>query len=195
MPKVMLRLKDLTSGEPGVCELPSVEEAVKWLEARPENTEVLGVVFEGITRDDNARMKAAMRPLTEAEQELVQALEDKAADERDKREEAQRKDLEAQQRAAREAAKNASPTRPMELRYRFDTPDLEKTDPLDDREITEDAKKAVMEWVHERMEWVAARDQSIGEAKVMVYPGVVPAKSERVVGGSFVPVAAPPKPG
>jgi hypothetical protein len=80
----------------------------------------------------------------------------------------------------------------MELRYRFNRADLENTDALDERALTEDAKRAVLAWVHERSEWVAGRGQIVGEAKVTVYPGPVPAKAERVVSGSFVPVSAPP---
>ena len=58
---------------------------------------------------------------------------------------------------------------------------------------TEEAKAAVRAWVEERMEWVASRGQTIGEAKVTVYPGPVPAKKERVVQGTFIPVTAPAK--
>jgi hypothetical protein len=81
----------------------------------------------------------------------------------------------------------------MELLYRFNRPELSKTDPVDERPITDEAKDAVMAWVAERMEWVAGRGQTVGEAKVTVYPAALPAGKERVVTGSFVPVTAPKK--
>ncbi len=194
MPKLMLKLRDLRSGEGMAKELASVEEAITWLGARPAMTEVLGVVFEGLAREDNDRMKKAMRPLDDAEKARLEEIEEAEKDEREKREEVRRAEAEVNARAARAAAKNADPNRPMELRYRYDKPDLlEKTDALDERAITEEAKIAVGAFVQERMEWVAERGQIIGEAKVTVYPGPVPDKSERIVGGSFVPVTAPPK--
>ena len=193
MPKLVLKLRDLQSGQGDVKELASVEQAIGWLEARPAMVEVLGVIFEGLPREDNERMKKAMRPLDDAEKAALEALEEAEADERERREEARRAEGEANARAAREAAKKADPNRPMELRYRFDKTELEKTDPLDERAVTEEAKVAVMAYVEERMEWVKDRGQTVGEAKVMVYPGPVPAKAERVVGGSFVPVTAGPK--
>jgi hypothetical protein len=193
MPKLMLKLRDLQSGEGEVKEIGSVDDAVKWLGARPAMIEVLGVVFEGLAREDNDRMKKAMRPLDDAEKARIEEIEEAEKDERERREEARRAEAAAHAAAARAAAKTADPNRPMELRYRFDRPDLEKTDVLDERAITEDARIAVMAFVEERMEWVASRGQTIGEAKVTVYPGPVPANAERIVGGSFVPVTAAPK--
>lgn len=189
----MLRLRTLEDGVGRMEEHESVEVAIAWLEKRPKFTEVLGVVFEGITREDNDRMRQAMRPLEDDEKERIKAFDDKDAKEREARAEARRKESEEAAQKMRDEAKNAPPTRPMELRYRFDDPELVKTDGLDDREITAEAKEAVMAWVHERMEWVEPRGQTIGEAKVTVYPGVVPAKKERVVSGTFIPVAAPAK--
>jgi hypothetical protein len=87
-------------------------------------------------------------------------------------------------------AKTASPNRPMELRYRFDEPELSKTDQYDDRDVSDAAKQAVRAWVEERQEWVRDRGQTIGEAKVTLYPNEVPAKKDRVIQGTFIPVAA-----
>jgi hypothetical protein len=193
MPKVMLRLRDLSSGEAAVKELGGIDEAVAWLRERPRMTEVLGVVFDGISREDNERMKAAMRPLEVDEATRARDLDDQAAAEREKQAEARRAHDEAQARAIKDAAKTADPNRPMELKYRYDQPELANTDPNDDRPVTDAAKEAVMAWVHERMEWVAGRGQTVGEAKVTVYPATVPAKAERVVSGSFVPVTAAAK--
>jgi len=193
MPKVMLRLRELDTGDGRKEEHASVEAAIEWLSKRPRFVEVLGVIFEGISLEDNDRMKAAMRPLDDEEQARIKALDDKAAKEREDRAEAKRKEADEAAQRMRDEAKKASPTRPMEIRYRFDTPELSKTDALDDRPITEEAKAAVIAWVNERMEWVAPRGQTIGEAKVTVYPGDVPAKKERVVQGTFIPVTAPAK--
>ncbi len=138
MSKLMLKLRDLQSGQGEVKELGSVDEAVKWLGARPAMIEVLGVVFEGLAREDNERMKKAMRPLDDAEKARIEELDEAEKDERERREEARRAEGAAHAAAARAAAKTADPNRPMELRYRFDKPDLEKTDVLVERAITED---------------------------------------------------------
>jgi len=193
MPKVMLRLRTLEDGVGRMEEHGSVDAAIAWLEKRPKFTEVLGVVFEGITKEDNDRMKAAMRPLEDDEKDRIKGLDEKDAKEREARAEVRRKEAEEAAQKMRDEAKNAPPTRPMELRYRFDDPELAKTDQLDERPITDEAKQAVIAWVHERMEWVAPRGQTVGEAKVTVYPGVVPPNKERVVSGTFIPVAAPAK--
>jgi hypothetical protein len=62
MSKVMLRVRDLQTGDGLTKELPA---ATVWLTERPRCTEVLGVVLEGVTREENDRMCAAMRPLDE----------------------------------------------------------------------------------------------------------------------------------
>lgn len=170
-----------------------MDAAIAWLEKRPRLVEVLGVIFEGISKEDNDRMKAAMRPLDDEEKERIKTLDEKEHKEREARAEARRKEAEEAAQRQRDEAKKASPTRPMELRYRFDSPEIVKTDQLDDRPVTEEAKAAVLEWVKERTEWVEGRGQIVGEAKVTVYPGEVPAKKERVVSGTFVPVTAPEK--
>ncbi|MBL8744263.1 MAG: hypothetical protein JNK04_24320 [Myxococcales bacterium] len=190
MPKVTLRLRGLEDGQGKVTEHGSIEEAVLWLEKRPRFVEVLGVVFEGISREDNDRMKAAMRPLDEEEREKVRLLDEKDAAARERAAEARRRETEAATERMRQEAKNASPNRPMEVRYRFDEKELAKTDQYDDREITEAAKEAVRAWVDERQEWVKDRGQTIGEAKVTLYPNEVPAKKDRIIQGTFVPIAA-----
>jgi hypothetical protein len=193
MTKVMLRLRKLDGGKADVQELESVEAAVAWLAARPTNIEVLGVVFEGLTREDNDRMKAAMRPLDAAEQARVEELDAIEEAERERKAEARRAEDEARAAVQRVATKNADPNRPMELRYRYDNPNLVNADPFDDREVPAEAREAVAAWVAERTEWVEGRGQIVGEAKVTVLPGAVPKGKERVVGGTFIPVTAPAK--
>lgn len=193
MPKVTLRLRGLEDGEGKVTEQGSIEEAIAWLEKRPRFVEVLGVVFEGISREDNDRMKAAMRPLDDEEREKVRLLDEKDAAAREKAAEARRRETEAATERMRQEAKTASPNRPMELRYRFDEAELAKTDQYDDREVSGAAKEAVRAWVEERQEWVKDRGQTIGEAKVTLYPNEVPAKKDRVIQGTFIPIAAAAK--
>lgn len=193
MSKVMLRLRELDSGNPTTQECASVDDACGWLAKRPDGIEVLGVVFEGLTREENDKMKAAMRPLSPEEAARVKVLDEREAAAKAERAEARRKEMEADAARARAAAGEGSPDRPMEVRYRFDTPELALTDINDPRAVTEEAKVAVMEWVNERQEWVASRGQVIGEAKVTVYPGPVPKGKDRVVQGTFVPVTAPAK--
>jgi hypothetical protein len=192
MPKITLRVRDLRSGESSTQELPDVDSAIVWLAARPPMVEVHGVVFEGLTREENDRMRAATRPLDEAERKSAAMHDAAAAAERAKRDAALATHAEVERHAALAAAKNADPNRPMELRYRFDRKELENTDAHDERTPTEEAKKAVLAWVDERIDWVKGRGQTVGEAKVTVYPGPVPANAERVVSGSFVPVSATP---
>lgn len=193
MQKLTLRLRKLEDGAADTREFAGMDEALAWLRARPPMVEVLGVLFEGLTPEANATLKGAMRPLEADEKARIAALDEAEARARMERDIARRKEAEASALAEKAAAKNADPARPMELRYRYDWTDLQRADPNDDRPITDEARAAVMEWVNERMEWVKDRGQTVGEAKVTVYPGAVPAKKERVVAGTFVPVTAPPK--
>lgn len=193
MSKVMLRLRDLQTGDGFTKEFLDVDSATTWLAARPRFSECLGVVFEGITREENDRMRAAMRPLDDEERASMQRLDAADAAEKAKRAEERRKEAEASEKAQREAAKGADPNRPMEVEYRFDREELLKTDKYDERPITQEAVEAVMAWVRERMEWVADRGQTVGQAKVTVYPGDVPKGKDRASHGTFIPVTAPPK--
>jgi len=188
--KVTLRLRNLSNGDGSLQEFGSVDEAMPWLRARPAMIEVLGVVFEGITKEENDLMRGAMRPLDDAEKAAVQKLDAAEHAAREAKNEERMKEAQAAAERDRAAAKTADPNRPMELRYRFDSDALVNTDSNDDRVIPIEAAKAVMEWVNERQEWVAPRGQAIGEAKVTVYPNTIPKGRERVVHGSFVPIAA-----
>jgi hypothetical protein len=82
----------------------------------------------------------------------------------------------------------------MDVHWRYDT-GMKLQDPADPREITAEARDAVMAWIRERDEWVANRGQVVGDAKVTVWPGPIPASDngERVKRGSFIPVTAPKK--
>lgn len=191
--KIMLKLEDLNTGEPSLKDFPDEAQAAAWLRERPRFTDVLGVVFEGLSREQNDRLKGAMRPLDEeekaAEKSLAESREKKAQAEREKR----ARDDEAVQKAFEATQQNLDPNRSMELRYRYDT-GVAAADPRDTRVISEELHAAVMAWVEERNEWVASRAQVVGEAKITVWPGVLPKPSaERIQHGTFVPVAAPKK--
>jgi hypothetical protein len=193
MSKITLKLKDLTTGNTSFKELPDEDAALAFLRARPEMTDVLGVVFEGLTREQNDRLKAAMRPLGEAEKAAEARLEAEAERAAEAAQAKRAKEEEAARAAHAAAMKNADPKRPMEVRYRYDG-SIAPVDPADTRPITDEMRAAIMAWVAERNEWVESRNQVVGEAKMTVWPGELPKKgADRVQSGSFVPVSAPEK--
>jgi hypothetical protein len=195
MQKITLKLQDLNTGEMTFKEFDDEAATVAFLQARPAMVDVQGVVFEGLSPEQNTRLKGAKRPLDAAEK----AAEERIAHKLESAAEAARalrdKETEKARAAHREAMKNADPNRVMEVRYLYSAPDLALTDPEDARPIPDEARAAVLAWVAERNEWVAERGQVVGEAKVTVWPGPIPKKgSDRVQGGSFIPVTAPAKP-
>ncbi len=195
MAKITLKLQDLTRGETSFKEFDDEEATAAFLRERPRFTDVLGVVFEGLTPEQNARLKGAMRPLDEEERAAEARL--KAAAERaaEAAREVREKEVEVARAAHRESMKNADPNRAMEIRYLYNG-GMALTDPEDPRPISDEAREAVLAWVAERNEWVEGRGQIVGEAKCTVWPGPLPKKgADRVVGGSFIPVTAPPKNG
>ncbi|NUQ74703.1 MAG: hypothetical protein HUU21_14205 [Polyangiaceae bacterium] len=194
MLKITLKLENLKSGDASFREFDNEEATLAFLRERPRFTDVLGVVFEGLTPEQNARLKGAMRPLDDEEKAAEEALEKKRAQAAELVAVERRKAEEAQRSAHREALKNADPNRPMEIRY-LHGKDLSLVDHDDPREIPDEARAAVMAWVAEREEWVADRGQIVAEAKVTVWPGKLPKPtSDRVQGGTFIPVTAPAKP-
>lgn len=194
MAKITLKLQDLQNGVASFREFEDEPEAMAFLQERPRFTDVLGVVFEGLTKEQNARLRAAMRPLDEEERKAEEALAEIARKAAEVAAEARRVEEEAAMAAHRASMKNADPNRVMEVRYRFDT-GITLLDPTDPREVTEEARAAILEWVTERNTWVEDRGQVVGDAKLSVWPGTLPkAGMARVQGGSFIPVSAPAKP-
>jgi hypothetical protein len=193
MPKITLKLRDLSSGDTSFRELAGEDEATAFLKDRPRFTDVLGVVFEGLTREQNDRLKAAMRPLDAEEKAAEARLAEVAARAQEAAEALRAKEQEAALAAHREAMKHADPKRPMEVRYRFDS-GIAPVDSADTREITPEARAAIEAWVVERNEWIESRNQVVGEAKMSVWLGDLPRPgADRVHNGSFVPVTAPKK--
>lgn len=193
MSKITLKLQDLHTAETTFREFDDEPAAVAFLQERPRFTDVLGVVFEGLSKEQNARLRSAMRPLDDEEREAEAKLTVAAQKKKEEAEALQRMQDEAQQAAHRAALRSADPDRQMELRYRYDT-GLAIIDQADPRELTDEVREAVMAWVAERNEWVASRGQVVGEAKVSVWPGKLPKGADRVHAGSFVPVTAAAKP-
>jgi hypothetical protein len=191
--KIMLKLENMQTGEPSLQEFPDENATMAWLKERPRFTDVLGVVFEGLTREQNDRLKAAMRPLDEEEKAAEKALADKRHEEAEAQREERAKADAVAQAAHREAQKNLNPDRPMEVRYRYDT-GLAPADREDSRTISDEVRQAVDAWIAERNEWVESRGQIVGEAKITVHPGALPKpNADRILHGSFVPVTGPKK--
>jgi tRNA(Ser,Leu) C12 N-acetylase TAN1 len=191
--KIMLKLENMNTGEPSLEEFTDEESTIAWLRERPRFTDVLGVVFEGLTREQNERLKATMRPLDDEERAAEKALVEKRQQEVEAQRAVRAREDEVAQAAHRAAQKDLNPNRSMEVRYRYDT-GLSLTDRDDPREISEEVRAAVMAWVAERNEWVESRGQIVGEAKVTVFPAALPKPgADRIQHGSFVPVTGPKK--
>ncbi len=194
MPKITLKLQDLQTGQTSFHELPDEEAAIAYLQDRPRFTDVLGVVFEGLTREQNARLKAAAKPLDDEERAAEAKLKVAAQKLAEEAEVRRMMEEEAAQAAHRAALRTADPNRVMEVRYRYDT-GIALVDPADPRVIPPDVLAQIEAWIAERNEWVESRGQVVGEAKMQVWPGPLPRPGmDRIQGGSFVPVAAAAKP-
>ena len=193
MGKLDLRVRDLNSGVSSLVSFDSEEAATAWLVARPKFIEVLGVATLGLDNDANNRLKGSLRPLDPEEKVLERRLEAAIdAVTREREEEKMRREREASE-AHRVALRGADPNRLMEVHWTFNS-EMTLVDLADERKIPDEAREAVVAWVRERDEWVKDRNQVVGDAKVMVWPGPVPKGEERVKRGTFIPVtAAAPK--
>lgn len=191
---IELRVRDLRTGDASIVGFESEEAALKWLAARPRYTDVLGAATLDLPSELVGRLRAALRPLDAEEQRLEDALDAAAQEAARKRNEEQKAREQAERDAHRAAMRGADPNRPMEVHWTFNR-EMELTDPADERPITDEAREAVLAWVRERDEWVRDRGQVVGDAKVTVWPGPLPAsaRGERVKGGTFIPVSAPAK--
>lgn len=191
--KLDLYTRNLQTGDREQKAFDSEEQALEFLQNRPKYTEVLGVASHNVPPELNRKLKDANKPLDPEEKLLEQQLEAAAA-ETDRINEAKRRQKAEQDAVKHRAAMaNADPNRPMVVRFRFDQ-GLMLTDSADPREITDEAREAVMAWIEERNSWVEGRGQVVGEANVTVHPGPLPdGVSERVQMGTFVPVTAPKK--
>jgi hypothetical protein len=184
--KLDLNVRDLQQDLEGTQTFESVEAAKAWLEDRPKFIQVLGIASRHISKEVGEELRACRRDLDEDERQLKEQLATNA-------EEAARQHAKATREAEAEQHRvdmaSADPNRPMDVSYRHDA-EMSLTDVADTREITSEARQAVLAWVNERNTWVKSRGQIVGAANVRVWPGPMPeGKDERVVRGDFVPVA------
>jgi hypothetical protein len=192
--KFDLQIRDLKTGNTGRKTFESVDEALAWLKDRPKFTDVLGMASHHISGEISDQLKAAMRPLDDEEK----ALDHKQREARDKAAEAAAKKRQIEEAAAAAqqlaAEATADPKRPMEVRWTFKD-GLGKATPGDTREISAEVQAEVAAWVEERNSWVESRNQVVGDARLQVWPGEIPEGKgdERIISGTFIPVAAPKK--
>jgi len=185
--KLALRLRNLQTGELLVGEFADRAAALAWLRTRPRFMEVIGVASSGLHEDDELGLREAVRPLDADEREMAHALDEarlQALREQIAREQEQ---FEADVAAERAAMADADPDRPMMISW-DEREGMAVADPIDPREITDAARKAVLAWVAERNTWVHGRRQHVARATVTVWPGPVPGgdESERChPGGQF----------
>jgi hypothetical protein len=185
MSKLDLRIRDLNTAELLHAPFEDEVEAARWLIDRPPFIEVLGVATHGLPREVYAMLKGVARPLNDEERAISERLDAAEREEMARADEASRRQDEEEIAAYREAQKTADPNRPMTLCWSI-AEGVTHDDPYDPREITAEARDAVMAWVRERDEWVRDRGQRVGEALVTAWPGPVPAGDDRVLaGGQF----------
>ncbi|MCA8924288.1 MAG: hypothetical protein KDD82_20935 [Planctomycetes bacterium] len=183
---VELTVHDLRTDVEGTQSFASVEAAKAWLAERPKFIQVFGVATRELSQEVGSELRACMRALDDEERQLKDRLAAKADEAARQRAKVKRAE-EAEHHRAELAA--ADPNRPLDLSYRYDS-ELTPTDVADAREITPEARQAVLEWIEERNTWVESRSQIVGMANVKVWPGPLPeGETERVIEGNFVPVS------
>ncbi len=191
--KLDLQTRDLKSGNRSPKTFESVDAAKAWLADRPKFTEVLGIASHHVPPEVSNELKQCSRPLDEEEKLLARELS--AAEEvamKKRAEERMKKEL-AEAEKQRADMKDADPNRPMDVRYTY-SDGLTVASPLDTRTISDEAREAVAAWVAERNTWVESRNQVVGDAKLQIHNGPLPeGKTERIITGTFIPVAAPLK--
>lgn len=177
MASIEMKVRRMQTGEMLVATLESFEDAVTWLGARPEFTEVLGVLSKDISPAKMRALKAAMRPYSAAERRHLEAEERAAAEALAQQDRLEAERAAREQREHTEAMLRADPNRVMTVRWHC-REGMSIDDPYDPREITEAARRAVEAWVAERSTWISDPDLMLVEALVNVYPGPVPSGNE-----------------
>jgi len=193
---VQLKIRDIRTGEAQVAEFQSIGDAETWLRERPRFVEVLGPSRHGaIPPGDELRLRDAMRPLDEEEQQAQAEQDERNAEAIRKAMAGEQERMRQEVEARREANRDADPDRPLVVSWERGK-GMRNADPADDREVTEAARRAVMAWVAERDTWVHPRGQYLVNAQVVVWPGPLPAgtsEDERVhPGGQFNVLAGTP---
>lgn len=186
---IQLKIRDIRTGDAQVAEFESVADAETWLRERPRFVEVLGPARHGaIPSGDEMRLREAMRPLDEEERQAQAQQDLRSAEAIRKAMANEQQRMRQEMEARREANRDADPNRPLVVSWERGK-GMRNADPVDDREVTELARKAVLAWVAERDTWVHPRGQYLVNAQVVVWPGPLPAgtsEEERVQpGGQF----------
>jgi len=178
MSKIEFNIRHIKTGEVLGAEFPDLAAAEAWLVERPAFTQVLRIVST-VAPEAEARLRNAMRPLDDAEREII--IQGEQAAEADRVAEIAR--LQQEKDSAPK-----DPDRQMTLRWTV-ADGVTMMDASDDREITSTAREAVLAWVAERDSWVEGRGQRVAAASVSVWPGPIPGGNEddRIPpGGKFV---------
>ncbi|MBX7084007.1 MAG: hypothetical protein K1X88_32665 [Nannocystaceae bacterium] len=181
---ITLRLRNLHDGSLLLGEFANPDDALAWIAERPPFVQVVGV---GASMDEALAqsLRAAMRPLDAQEKARAAALDEaKLAAMRDAIA-AEQAAFEAETAAARAAAADADPDRPMQVAWALGE-GVHNADPDDPRAVTQRASDAVLAWVAERNTWVHGRRQHLVRALVTVWPGALPpgtSEEDRCHGG------------
>jgi hypothetical protein len=187
MSKLDLRVRNLENGEMFLATFENEVEACKWLMNRPRWMEVYGVATHGLAKEVYTLLRTAAKPLDEEEQGLAARLDAEAEAVAQKEEEESRRRDAEEIEAYKEAQRKADPNRPMLVRWQI-SDGFSHENPYDPREITAEAREAILAWVRERDGWVKDRGLVVGEAIVTVWPTTVPEGDGRVhPGGQFFP--------
>ena len=188
MPAIELKVRNLTSGDIMLAEIPSIDEALKWLEERPHGIDVLGVVTEDLPLEIHEALRNAMRPLDDEERALDDQLQAARIAQMEAVIEAENRRQEEKVEAYIESQKSADPGRPMVLHFERDE-GWSKSDPHDPRDIPEAVSGDLAAWIAERNTWVKKKGLEIHSADVTIWPQDVPEGWDGVVhpGGTFSP--------
>ncbi len=191
MANFQIKVRNLQNDETLIATLDSHEDAVTYLETRPQFIEVITVLSSTSVKEKGA-LQSAMRPYDDEERALMakrsSRMEEFIKQQRTEAEAA----MATMDARAREEAEQAGPDRPMRVHW-----DIEEgyrvDDDFDERPISDDMQSAIQEWVVERNTWVEDRGQYVADATVQIYPNEVPPGKDRILsGGTFTPQHKPP---
>jgi hypothetical protein len=193
MAPIDLRLRNLETAELLIASFENEIDAAMWLRERPSMMEVLGVIAQSDDPAMHLALRRAVRPLDPDEAAAVKRFDAESERVWAEREADEMRRAEEEAEAHRAEMRSADPNRPMQVAWSLDD-GLRAVDPADEREVCQETRAAILEWVRERDEWVAERGLVVGEATLTVWPGVLPAGQSRVQpGGRFTPAAPPTK--
>src|SRR5947199_5185 len=139
MPEIILRIRNLQTGDQGEVSFDNEALADEWLRARPRFVDVLGPRTH-LAEDVATRLRGALRPLDPEEKALELAAENA------RREALRALAADDQRRGAEEAARervaNRDPARPMRIHWTFDG-GMQISEKDDERPISPETRAAV----------------------------------------------------